>query len=175
MRTAEEIYQNILENLDYFYTNTISSGSYEATARELWEEVHNLSWSDRRKLKKWIGGGYSPQMSAPKPKCICGHQLENHVRGICTDSDFSTSGSLYKHELCPCNDGRAASHLSEAWCVRLICCGRDDGTEHFPTWEEADAFRNSYASGPGVDPHGYSGGHTGGHQRAAIISAHKAA
>ena len=53
------------------------------------------------------------------------------------------------------------------WKVRLICCGRDDGTEQFSTWGEADAFRCSYTRGPGVaDP---TQPWRGGHDRAAII------
>lgn len=47
------------------------------------------------------------------------------------------------------------------WELQLICCGRDDGTETFDTWEAADAFRESYTSGPGV------GG--SGHERAAVL------
>jgi hypothetical protein len=53
------------------------------------------------------------------------------------------------------------------WTLRLICCGRDAGTESFATWDEADAFRESYCTGPGVlDP-----GHPqrGGHDRAAVL------
>lgn len=48
------------------------------------------------------------------------------------------------------------------WTLRLICCGRDDGTECFDTWNEADAFRESYTTGPGVGPDG--------HDRAAILT-----
>lgn len=47
------------------------------------------------------------------------------------------------------------------WRLRLVCCGRDDGEEFFATWEEADSFRQSYTSGPGVG--------MGGHDRAAIL------
>lgn len=53
------------------------------------------------------------------------------------------------------------------WLLRLICCGRDDGVERFGTWSEADRFRESYCSGPGVlqaDRPQY-----GGHDRAAIL------
>lgn len=47
------------------------------------------------------------------------------------------------------------------WRLRLICCGRDDGTETFDAWEDADAFRESYTTGPGVG--------LDDHDRAAII------
>lgn len=47
------------------------------------------------------------------------------------------------------------------WRLRLICCGRDDGTEAFDTWNEADSFRESYTSGEGVG--------ADGHDRAAVI------
>lgn len=57
------------------------------------------------------------------------------------------------------------------WQLRFICCGRDEGTQTFDTWDEADAFRESYTSGVGVDGHGYSGDGWKGHQRAAILSA----
>jgi hypothetical protein len=30
------------------------------------------------------------------------------------------------------------------WRLRLLCCGRDAGTEWFATWDEANAFRMSY-------------------------------
>lgn len=55
------------------------------------------------------------------------------------------------------------------WRLRLICCGRDEGSVRFQTSEEADAFRESYTSGPGVHPNGYSAHETEtGHKRAAI-------
>lgn len=55
------------------------------------------------------------------------------------------------------------------WIVQLTCCGRDNGTYAAATWEEADQFRESYASGPGA----YAGAqrHGGGHFRSAIIVA----
>ena len=57
------------------------------------------------------------------------------------------------------------------WRVRLICCGRDDGIMSFDTYEEAEAFRETYTSGPGVHTLGYSAPeHSSGHRRAAIIS-----
>lgn len=56
------------------------------------------------------------------------------------------------------------------WTLKLICCGRDDGSVTFQTWEEADDFREAYTSGYAVDPHGYSGTGTSGHQRAAILT-----
>ncbi len=55
------------------------------------------------------------------------------------------------------------------WKLRMVCCGRDDGTMYFETWEEADSFRESYIKGQAVDPHGYSGSGPG-HQRAAVLS-----
>lgn len=50
---------------------------------------------------------------------------------------------------------------AKRWRLRLICCGHDDGTETFDTWDQADAFRESYTSGEGVGD--------GGHDRAAVI------
>ena len=35
------------------------------------------------------------------------------------------------------------------WVVYLICCDRDDGQARFETWEQADAFRESYVGGVG--------------------------
>ncbi len=46
----------------------------------------------------------------------------------------------------------------EIWVLRLICCGRDDGIEGYPTWAEAQAFRESYTND------------TTGHDRQAILS-----
>lgn len=56
------------------------------------------------------------------------------------------------------------------WTVKLTCCGRDDGEFHADTWEEADAFRESYTSGAGVAEHGYSA-HASepGHRRSGVI------
>lgn len=34
--------------------------------------------------------------------------------------------------------------------IHLICCGSDDGYSYAENWQEADDFRNSYRSGPGV-------------------------
>ncbi len=51
---------------------------------------------------------------------------------------------------------------TEAWVVRLIYCGRDDGVYRAATWEETDDFSKAYTSGPGVD--------AGGHDRAGIIT-----
>lgn len=54
------------------------------------------------------------------------------------------------------------------WKLTLVCCSYLDGIERFATREEAEAFRETYTSGPRVNPHGYSG--TGaGHKRAAIL------
>lgn len=60
----------------------------------------------------------------------------------------------------------------ESWEVRFICCGRDDGNTIVNSYAEADAIREAYTSGVGVNPHGYSEAHKhdGGHQRAAIVS-----
>lgn len=55
------------------------------------------------------------------------------------------------------------------WYLRLVCCGRDDGLQIFDSYRDADDFRESYTSGPGVDPAGYSGTPSVGHQRAAIL------
>lgn len=61
-------------------------------------------------------------------------------------------------------------NASKRWQCHLICCGKDDGTEGFDTWEEADAFRRAYTSGPGVAKHGFSAPLSeGGHRRAVII------
>jgi hypothetical protein len=57
----------------------------------------------------------------------------------------------------------------------MICCGHDDGTAKFDSWDEADAFRRHY-NGEGdtsgtVNPHGYDErhAHKPGHQRVAVI------
>jgi hypothetical protein len=47
--------------------------------------------------------------------------------------------------------------------VELICCGRDDGYFGPVGWTDADAFRESYCSGPGTEP--------GNHERVGIIVA----
>lgn len=62
--------------------------------------------------------------------------------------------------------------MTKIWRVRLICCGRNDGEYLAETWDEADAFRESYTGRDDVgtiDPHGYSGTGWDGHQRAGII------
>lgn len=53
------------------------------------------------------------------------------------------------------------------WRAKLICCGRDDGTIDFPTWQKADDFREAYTSGPGARPCGRPD--LSGHERAVII------
>ncbi len=65
---------------------------------------------------------------------------------------------------------REAEIAARPWIVTLTCCGREDGIFRAATWAEAEAFRESYTSGPGVNPHGYSGGSASGHQRSAVIS-----
>lgn len=85
-----------------------------------------------------------------------------------------------EHESCVSPDNPNCARLLRApqneaepqpWRVDLSCCGRDGGTYFFPTWEEADAFRNSYTSGPGVNPQGYSAHDSAdGHRRAGIIT-----
>jgi len=57
-----------------------------------------------------------------------------------------------------------------AWIVRTTCCEREDTPYVAASWAEADAFRESYTSGPGVDPHGYSGDGQHGHQRSGVIT-----
>lgn len=54
------------------------------------------------------------------------------------------------------------------WLVRLICCGRDDGSQVVRTWDEANAFREAYTSGVGVK--GPDWPWAGGHERSAIVS-----
>lgn len=50
--------------------------------------------------------------------------------------------------------------------LKLICCGREDGPAPLPmSWEEANAFREKYTSGPGVA----TSEHEPGHARIAII------
>lgn len=57
------------------------------------------------------------------------------------------------------------------WHLRLICCGRDDGTMVFSAWDEAQAFRESYTSGPAIAVHGFSSEpRESGHRRAAILT-----
>lgn len=43
-----------------------------------------------------------------------------------------------------------AANWATEWLLQLVCCGRDDGVEVFPSWDAADSFRKSYCSGPGV-------------------------
>lgn len=56
------------------------------------------------------------------------------------------------------------------WRLDLQCCGRHVVTEFFADWGAAERFRESYCTGGGVDPHGYSGDGYSGHQRAGIIT-----
>lgn len=57
------------------------------------------------------------------------------------------------------------------WKALAICCGYREGEYEFATWAEADAFRESYISGPAVHPNGYSAGkYDPGHKRAVVIS-----
>lgn len=62
--------------------------------------------------------------------------------------------------------GEPQTLRAKAWLVTLTCCGRADGVFAADSWEEAQAFREAYTSGPGV-----SGGHVGdtGHDRSAVI------
>ena len=62
----------------------------------------------------------------------------------------------------PTGENAAEESVHKPWRLALICCGRDDGVEWFATYEEADAFRESYTSGPGVDE-------PGGHDRSTIL------
>lgn len=56
------------------------------------------------------------------------------------------------------------------WRLRLVCCGMHDGFAYAKTWDEADQMRESYTSGPGVNPLGYSAHPSAsGHKRAAIV------
>lgn len=62
-----------------------------------------------------------------------------------------------------------------AFVVSLTCCGRDAGSVEFPTWEQADAFREAYTSGEGVHPQGYSAPeHAPGHKRSGVITVREA-
>ena len=62
------------------------------------------------------------------------------------------------------------TNSEQPWKITLICCGRDDGVVFCSTWAEAEAFRESYTSGEGVNVNGYNFPERPGHQRAAIIS-----
>lgn len=54
--------------------------------------------------------------------------------------------------------------------VHMTCCGRDEGTTPaFESWDDADAFRESYLSGQGVGPPTETRFGSGGHSRSAII------
>lgn len=64
------------------------------------------------------------------------------------------------------NSGSAKAGL---FTVRMTCCGRDDGSATFDTWDEADAFREGYLSGPGVGPPTETRYGVTGHSRSAII------
>ncbi|MBK6639678.1 MAG: hypothetical protein IPG34_19960 [Rhodocyclaceae bacterium] len=60
--------------------------------------------------------------------------------------------------------------MDRPWRVVLTCCGRDAGVYLAATWEEADAFRNSFTSGEAVAEHGYSADATDWrHQRSGVI------
>ena len=63
-----------------------------------------------------------------------------------------------------------AEAADKPWRLDFICCGREDGHKTFATYEEADAFRDGYTSGPGVDHRGYGTTEPSGHQRAAILT-----
>lgn len=66
--------------------------------------------------------------------------------------------------------GAEVAGATEAWRVDLTCCGRDAGSVSAETWEKAEAFRESYTTGPGVAPHGYSSCPTeSGHHRSGVI------
>lgn len=43
------------------------------------------------------------------------------------------------------------------WALDLICCGRDDGTEVFASWSDANEFRLSYVTPIGHDNHDRAG------------------
>lgn len=65
--------------------------------------------------------------------------------------------------------------MTTVWTVRLICCGREDGSVATDTWEQADTLREEYTSGLGVHPAGYSAPvGAQGHRRAAIITSRDA-
>lgn len=68
------------------------------------------------------------------------------------------------------NQHKNPGGLAKKWRLRLVCCGRDDGIAYFGSEDDAESFRNSYTSGSGVDPRGYSAPEYGsaGHRRAAI-------
>ena len=55
--------------------------------------------------------------------------------------------------------------MPRLWRLRLICCGKDNGSQIFKTWEDAEDFRLSWTTGPGVakEPDEI------GHDRSAII------
>jgi hypothetical protein len=55
---------------------------------------------------------------------------------------------------------------------QLVCCGQDAGSYFVQNWERAEELRESYTSGPGVNPHGYSEqhAHESGHKRAVIVT-----
>ena len=75
-------------------------------------------------------------------------------------------------ETTPSSPSPALAVEPMAFSVRCICCGLEDGRFFFPTWKDADDFRNSYTSGISVHPNGYSTHPSEpGHRRAAIIEA----
>jgi hypothetical protein len=80
------------------------------------------------------------------------------------------TGIAAKYKLVPRASGVRVSEdaglRSKPWLVTLTCCGRADGVFAADSWEEAQAFREAYTSGPGI-----SGGHVGdsGHARSAVI------
>ena len=53
--------------------------------------------------------------------------------------------------------------------LHMTCCGRDAGLSHAMPWQQADALREGYLSGPGVGPPTEKNSGLGGHARSAII------
>jgi len=56
---------------------------------------------------------------------------------------------------------RLAVEADGPWLVQKICCGRDDGTVEFATWEKADRFREEYVDSARIADH----------ERSAIVRA----
>ena len=128
-------------------------------------EVKNFRLDDLRPAFKKLKGILSNTTSAQCDKC---GQSDNGQTGEypCSKCGLPILHDAILSRATPSDDS------GEYWEVRFICCGRDDGNTIVNSYTEADAIRESYTSGVGVNPHGYSEAHKhdGGHQRVAVVS-----
>ena len=133
-----------------------------------------------RGRRHWVGrfGNVTARRLTPEGAFGCAISLAFHEQGMEVPEAYGLPPSTLPKLVFSGgdNDPVPTPPAQEAqpawWRVHLICCGRDDGYVHFPTWEDADRFRDDYTRGPGVHPNGYSAPeHAHGHKRAAIVEA----